>query len=135
MTIWSDFLNARFEFDENFLEISVNPHTTIFEVCVKSEGFAGHGECETDIEDFRQFVGELEETYRLERKDARLQSIIGYETYIKFIMHKTGHVTVCGKVIDYKHSVEFEFEADQTALPPFIKRLREMLDSCGFAGR
>ena len=128
-------MNARFEFGDNFLEISVNPHTTIFKVCVKSEGFEGHGECETDIEDFLQFVGELEEMYRLERKDARLQSIIGYETYIKFVMHKTGHVTVCGKVFDYKHSVEFEFKADQTALPPFIKQLREMMESCGQSGR
>lgn len=128
-------MNARFEFGNNFLEISVCPHNTIFKVCVKSEGFAGHGECETDIEVFRQFVGKLEEMYRLERKDAKLQSIIGYETYIRFIMNKTGHVTVCGKVIDYKHSVEFEFEADQTALPPFIKQLREILDGCGQSGR
>ena len=124
-------MNARFEFGENFLEISVCPHTTIFEVCVKSEGFAGHGECETDIEDFRQFIGELEEMYRLERKDAWLQSIIGYETRIGFIMRKTGHIAVCGKVMDFKHSIEFEFEADQTVLPPFLRQLRVVLESCG----
>ncbi len=122
-------MNALLEFGENFLDISVEPPETIFVFDVKSNGFTGCGECEVDEEDISRFVSELEEMYRLERDNAKLQSVFGYESRVEFIMRKTGHVIVCGKASCLKHSVEFEFEADQTVLPSFIKRLREMLNT------
>lgn len=122
-------MNALLEFGENFLDISVEPPETIFVLDVKSNGFTGCGECETDIEDFRQFVDELEEMYNLKRSSAKLQSTFGYESRVEFTMNRNGHIAVSGKASYIKHSVEFEFEADQTVLPSFIKWLREMLNA------
>lgn len=136
-------MNARFEFGKNFLEIANfkhyaeeaergNQYNTLFDLRVQSmDGrFAGVGDFETDIKQMVQFAGELEEMYDLKRDSVKLESLIGCDQEIEFIMQKTGKITVYGTITNYNHAMEFEFEADQTALPPFIKQLREILESC-----
>ncbi len=141
-------MNARFEFGKNYLEIANlnhcsaeaergNPYNTLFDLRVQSmDGrFTGVGDFECDIKQIAQFASELEEMYDLKRDSVKLESLIGYDQEIEFIMQKTGQITVYGTITNFTHSMEFEFEADQTALPPFIRQLREMLESCGFSGR
>lgn len=136
-------MNARFEFGKNFLEIANfkhcfeeaergNQYNTLFDLCVQSmDGrFAGVGDFETDIEQMVQFAGELEEMYDLKRESVKLESLIGYEQEFELIMQRAGKITVYGTITNFTHSMEFEFEADQTALPPFIKQLRAILESC-----
>ncbi len=140
----SDYLNARFEFGANFLEISNfnccseeaergNQYNTLFDLRVQSmDGrFAGVGDFECDIKQIEQFAAELEEMYDLKRGSVKLESLIGYEQEFELIMQRTGKITVYGTITNFTHSMEFEFEADRTALPPFIKQLRELLESCG----
>lgn len=136
-------MNARLEFGKNFLEIANfyhysedasggNPYNTVFDLRVQSmDGrFSGVGDFECDIKQIAQFAAELEEMYSLKRSSAKLESLIGYDQEIELIMQKTGQITVYGTITNFTHSMEFEFEADQTALPPFIKQLREILESC-----
>lgn len=140
-------MNARFEFGKNFLEITNfkhysedavggNPYNTLFDLRVQSmDGrFMGACDFECDIKQIVQFSAELEEMYDLKRDSVKLESNIG-DQEIELIMQKTGQITVYGTITNYTHSMEFEFEADQTALPPFIKQLREVLESCGLSGR
>lgn len=137
-------MNARFEFGKNFLEIANfvhnseeaergNQYNTLFDLRVQSmDGkFSGVGDFEVDIKEIVQFASELEEMYDLKRNCVKLE---GYEQEIEFILQKTGQITVYGTIMNFTHSMEFEFEADQTALPPFIKQLREILESCGLSG-
>lgn len=137
-------LNARFELGNNFLEIADfrhcpedaatgNPYNTLFDLCVQSMdgSFTGVGDFETDIKRMVQFAGELEEMYDLKRSSVKLKSIIGYDQDIEFKMQKTGRIIVCGTITNFSHVMEFEFEADQTALPPFIKGLKEILREYG----
>lgn len=141
-------MNARFEFGKNFLEIANfrhysadavggNPYNTVFDLRVQSmDGrFVGVGDFECDIKQIAQFAAELEEMYDLKRNSVKLESLIGYDQEFELIMQKTGQITVYGTITNFTHSMEFEFEADQTALPPFIRQLREMLESCGQSGR
>lgn len=134
-------MNARFEFGENFLEITnffhyakdaagANPYNTLFDLNVQSMGgkFTGVGDFEVDIKQFVQFANELDEMYALKRSSVKLESLTPGEEEIELIMEKTGHITVYGTITNYTHTMEFEFEADRTALPPFIKSLREMLE-------
>lgn len=137
-------MNARFEFGKNYIEIANfkhsseeaergNQYNTLFDLRVQSmDGkFTGVGDFEVDIKEIVQFAAELEEMYDLKRNSVKLE---GYEQEIKFIMQKTGQITVYGTIWNFTHSMEFEFEADQTALPPFIKQLCEILESCGHSG-
>lgn len=139
----SDFSNARFEFGANFLEIAnfnhcseeaerSNQYNTLFDLRVQSmDGkFAGVGDFECDIKQIAQFAAELEEMYDLKRESVKLESNIGYEQEFELIMQRTGKITVYGTIRNFTHTMEFEFESDQTALPPFIKGLREILESC-----
>lgn len=141
-------MNARFEFGKNFLEIANfkhyaeeaergNQYNTLFDLRVQSMdgGFVGVGDFECDIKQIAQFAAELEEMYNLKRTAVNLESLIGYDQEIEFIFQRNGHITVYGTITNFTHSMEFEFEADQTALPPFIRQLREMLESCGQSGR
>ncbi|MDE6731348.1 MAG: hypothetical protein K2J77_00535 [Oscillospiraceae bacterium] len=137
-------MNARFEFGANFLEIANFKHysedaergyqyNTLFDLRVQSmDGrFAGVGDFEVDIKEIVQFADELTEMYDLKRDSVKLE---GYDEEIDIIMAKTGQITICGTITNFTHTMEFEFEADQTALPPFIKQLREILESCGLSG-
>ncbi|MCM1166868.1 MAG: hypothetical protein NC299_06850 [Lachnospiraceae bacterium] len=137
-------MNARFEFGENLFEIvdfkhypedaaGGNPYNTLFDLRVQSmDGrFAGVGDFECDIKQIVQFAAELKEMYDLKRTAVKLESLIGYEQELELIMQRTGQITVCGTITNFTHSMKFKFKADQTALPPFIKSLEEILRAYG----
>ena len=137
-------MNARLEFGSDFLEISDfvhfpedarggNPYNSRFDIRVKSGDFSGLAPCEYDIKKLRKFTAELEEMYDLNRECVDMKDF-QYESEIFVKMHKTGRITVSGNIyggIFGEHSLTFEFEADQTALPPFIKGLKEILREYG----
>lgn len=133
-------MNARFEFGKNFPEITNfkyypkeavggSQYNTLFDLRVQSmDGiFSGVGDFEVDIKQIVQFANELDEMYALKRRSVKLESLTGDEEEIVFIMEKTGQLTVCGTITNFTHTMKFEFKADQTALPMFIKGIKEIL--------
>lgn len=136
-------MSARLEFGKNFLEITNFKHfsevggsqyNTLFDLRVQScDGrFAGVGDCEDDIKHIRQLADELQMMYDLKLDNVKYRDAYGYGSDIEFTFSKNGHITVSGTVINFVHSMEFEFEADQTALPPFINGLNKMLKEQGY---
>lgn len=134
-------MSARLEFNGNLLEITNFKHfpenavggsqyNTLFDLRIQScDGkFTGVGDCEDDIKRIAQLADDLQKMYELKLDAVKYRDAFG-SAEIEFILSKNGHITVSGTVINFVHSMEFEFEADQTALPPFIKQLGEMLDS------
>lgn len=133
-------MNARLEFGSDFLEISDfvhfpedarggNPYNSCFDIRVKSGGFSGLAPCEYDIKKLRDFTAGLEEMYDLKRECVDMKDF-KYQSEVSIKMRKTGQITVCGNIFGGlfgEHSLTFEFEADQTVLPPFIKGLKEIL--------
>lgn len=130
---------ARFQFQENEIKIfdffhfaldaeAGNPYNTTFQMSIVSNGFAGKGEWECDIKDFRQFVKSLEEMAQFQTVQVNLQDI-GYASHICFKMAHTGHICVTGVLFGpmKTQQVTFEFSADQTVLSPFVKELRLLL--------
>lgn len=131
-------MNARLEYNGNFLEIcnfyhypgdigSGNPYNSIFDLRVKIGEFSGIGDGECDIKEFREFIGELQELYEFKRSSVKLTQIGGSDTEAEFILEKTGKIAVYGTADNGVNKLEFEFEADQTVLPGFIKELREIV--------
>lgn len=57
----------------------------------------------------------------------KLTQIGGSDTEAEFILDKTGKIAVYGTADNGINKLEFEFGADQTVLPGFIKELREMI--------
>lgn len=133
-------MNARFEFGENYLEIANfkhfpkdavdgDPYNSLFDIHVKSGEFMGLAPCEYDIKRLREFAAELYEMYHMKRENVEIKEF-QYKSEICLKMRKTGHIKVCGTInggLFGEHSLTFEFEADRTALPPFINGLKKML--------
>ena len=92
-----------------------NPYNTTFGIKVISGAFQGYASCEYDIKDFRIFVDQLSE--------------ICYGSNVTLSMDKADHVKVEGLIFDdgMEQSLTFAFEADQSALPPFISGLKQMI--------
>lgn len=133
-------MNARFEFGKNFIEILNfkhypedlvfgSPYNTVFDLRVQSQDgrFKGEGYFEVDLKDVQKFVGELQEMYDLKRQSVKLTNWVIDDQEVELIMEPTGQITVYGSVSSFTDALEFEFEADQTALPVFIKGLKEIL--------
>lgn len=138
-------MSVRFEFGQNFLEITNFryfsedavggcQYNTLFDLRVQScDGkFAGVGDCEDDIKHIRQLADELQKMYELKLASVKYRDAFGNGAEIEFTFSKTGHITVSGKVMNFVHSMEFEFEADQTALPTFINGINIMLKEQGY---
>lgn len=132
-------MEARFQFQENEIKIfnfshftldaeAGNPYNTTFQMSIASNGFAGKGEWECDIKEFRQFVKGLEEMAQLQTVQVDLRDT-GYASHICFKMAHTGHICVTGVLFGpmKTQQVTFEFFADQTVLSPFTKELRLLL--------
>lgn len=129
-------MNARFEFGKNYIEIVNFKHypedftyNTVFDLRVQSQDgrFAGEGYYEVDLKDVQKFVGELQEMYDLKRQSVKLTNWVSHDQEVELIMERTGRITVYGTVSSFTDVLEFEFEADQTALPTFIKDIKEIL--------
>lgn len=135
----TDERTAKLEYCGNFLEIchfshskadaeAGNPYNTTLHIRVKSGEFCGVGFCECDIKEFCRFVRELGEMYEFQRSCAVFDDIC-YGSEVTFESDRTGHLTVSGIVHGRGmiHSLKFEFAADQTVLPGFIKSINELL--------
>lgn len=138
-------MSVRFEFGQNFLEITNfryfskdavggSPYNTLFDLRVQScDGrFAGVGDCEDDIKHIKQLADELQMMYDLKLASVKYHDAFGFGSDIEFTLSKNGHIAVSGTVINFDHSMEFEFEADQTVLPPFIGGLNKLLKEQGY---
>ena len=105
-----------------------NPYNTTIGMQVISAAFQENASCEYDIKDFRIFLDQLCELYAFQR-DRVVLSEICYGSNVTLSMDRTGHVKVEGLIFDnaMKQSLTFAFEADQSALPPFISGLKNMI--------
>lgn len=94
---------------------------------VVSGDFIGIAECEYDRKEWNRFVLELEQLYRFEKKEVIFKDIC-YGSEILFAIDDIGHINVKGLIygLHMTHSMEFEFDADQTILPIFIGSLKEL---------
>lgn len=132
-------MEARFVFGKNEVKIVHfsyyaddaivgNPYNTTFQVHVVSDGFSGMGEWECDVANVRRFVTELEkmEQFRVWQVDF---TDIGYGSRLRFVLTRTGHIQVSGLLYGAAaiQRLQFEFSGDQTALSPFIKGLKALL--------
>lgn len=104
-----------------------NPYNTTCRVKVTSGGFAGVGEWELDWAEFLCFVAAVEELYGFQRPEAELLDIC-YGSQVKLAMNKTGKMAISGKLYGeaMDQTLEFQFSADQTALEPFLRQLRQI---------
>lgn len=104
------------------------PYNTTFGIRVVSRAFQGYASCEYDIKDFRIFLDQLCELYAFQR-DRVVLSEICYGSNVTLSMDRTGHIKVEGLIFDnaMEQSLTFAFEADQSALPPFISGLKNMI--------
>ena len=69
--------------------------------------------------------------YYLKLDAVKYRDAYGFGSDVEFTLSKNGHITVSGTVINFVHSMEFEFEADQTVLPPFINELNKIVEGAG----
>jgi len=101
-----------------------NPYNTTFHVRVVSGDFAGFASFEYDIKEFVRFIHETKELYDFNRKLVTLDDIC-YGSKIQFILNHLGHVRISGILYGSAmiHSLEFEFDTDQTALRSFCDDL------------
>ena len=132
-------MEARLEFGENCLEITNLKHfpkdkaggsqyNTLFDLRVKSDDgkFTGVCGCEDDIQRLSELADDLQKMYELKIDEVKYRDAFG-SAEIGFLLSKNGHITVSGTLENFVHSVKFEFEADQTVLPPFIGELNKMI--------
>lgn len=133
-------MSARLEFGENFIEVTNLRHfpkdkdngsqyNTLYELRVQScDGkFTGIGDGEDDIENIKKLADELQQMYELKLDEVKYRDAFGF-VMLEFFLSKNGHITISGLVDNFSHTMEFEFEADQTALLPFINKLNKMLE-------
>lgn len=136
-------MNARFEFGGNYIEVckfahsreefeNGNQYNCVYDLRVKIGEFSGIGDCECDIGDFRKLIDELKDLYEFKRDTVNLYQDGASDTDVEFVLGKTGKITVYGTADSFGQKLVFEFEADQTALPPFINGLVEILKEQGY---
>ena len=136
----TDLNKARLEFGENFIEIANLKHfsedkvggsqyNTLYELRVRSSDgkFTGVGDGEDDIENIRKLADELQQMYELKLDEVNYRDAFGF-VMLEFFLSKKGHITISGLVDKFGDTLEFRFEADQTALLPFINELNKILE-------
>jgi hypothetical protein len=94
---------------------------------VQARSFAGNLYVAFETECLEKFIKELEEMDRTLAGSATLKP--HYENYsITLKLDRVGHIGVSGELPDYSEGLFqqllFEFETDQTCLPPFISDLK-----------
>ena len=105
-----------------------SPYNTALDVRIISGSFSGYGRCECDIKNFKKFVAELQALYHFKRSTVDFFDIC-YGSELHIDMSKTGQLTLRGVLHgeEMLQSLTFEFNADQTVLPPFIAKLQEWI--------
>jgi len=118
-------LRLQFKVFESDISYPVNTELTVF---VESDGFAAHTQMDTDIKQIRSFVKDLSALYSNLQGAAKIQESYGYQQYISFSGDRTGHISIRGELhsmrhVEYRNTLQFENDVDQTYLPPFINAL------------
>lgn len=109
-------------------EMNGNPYNCTFSLKVVSGLFSGFaGDCEYDYKEWKKFIKQLDDLYLLKTDRAELVEIC-YGGNVLFLSDGLGHIQVSGMIYGSGmiHSLEFEFIADQTALPMFLKELKQL---------
>lgn len=97
-----------------------------FDVRVQSGMFSGTANCEFSASELHTFLTQLEELYGFRRDTATLR-VLYYGSHFTLTLNKTGHLTVSGELYDdpMTQKLNFSFDADQSALLPFLNNLKE----------
>ena len=132
-------MEARLEYCGNYIEIknfyhsvddekNGDPYNCSFDIKVKSGVFSGIADgCECDYKELQKFIKALEDMILFKRKEITFVEI-GYGNKIEFICDRSGHIKVSGDIQGDagSHILKFEFMADQTVFPEFIKELKSL---------
>jgi hypothetical protein len=132
-------MNPILTFNENYIEFcdfmfdyeafeSGTPYNCTFNLKVKSGDFAGISPFEADMRKLIIFITELEEMYNFRQAKIDFQEI-SYGGTLNFSADGLGHIDISGHIFGHalEHELKFEFQADQTALLPFIKGLEQLI--------
>jgi len=109
-------------------EINGNPYNCTFSLKVVSGLFSGFADCcEYDYKEWKRFIKQLDDLYLFKTDRAELAEIC-YGGNVLFLRDGLGHIHVSGMIYGRGmiHSLKFEFTADQTALPMFLKELKQL---------
>ena len=100
----------------------------VLTVVVHSCGFCGVAPCEYDIKEFAIFTADLHRLYDFQIDKVLLRDIC-YGSEILFVIDRTGHIDVSGKIFGdcMIHTLEFCFDGDQTVLKSFLEGLDDLL--------
>lgn len=107
-----------------------NPYNCTFDLHIISGTFSGWAPFEYDIKEFRRFISELNKIYQFKRNSVSLNDIC-YGSEINFSLDKYRHIVIEGIIYGeaIEHSLKFSgFIIDQTFLPPFIDKLRQLIE-------
>ena len=105
-----------------------NPYNTTFGIRVVSRAFQGYASCDCSAQQFCDFVKQLQEMYEFRCFNATLSAMY-YGSSVSLALDKKGHIKVEGKIFDdgMEQCLIFTFTTDQSALPPFIDGLKNMI--------
>lgn len=103
-------------------------YNTTFDLQISSGNFKGLASCEYNIEDFRNFVADLQKMYSFELQTVILHEIC-YGSHIQFQADKTGHIKITGEIFGdaMEHCLKFIFTVDQCVLKKFLLELQNMI--------
>lgn len=133
-------MEARLSFGNNALTVSRlsyspqdaesgNPCNTSFRLAVASDGFSGAGEWVCAVADLVRFTAALEAMEGLRPRRAELLDR-GYGSRLALELDKRGHIHLSGLLYGpaAEQRLQWGFTADQTALGPFVRGLRAILE-------
>jgi hypothetical protein len=92
-------------------------------VAVACGSFAGAMTMDVGTMELEDFVRNMVLMNKDMKGSARIEEPYGNKCFIEFEMGKTGHVKVCGKLIEGMQKLSFESCFDQTYLSGFVKQL------------
>ena len=95
---------------------------------VRSGTFQAYASFECDVKELRNFAEQIQKMYEFQCFSATLPAMY-YGSNVTLTLDKTGHINVSGRIFDDPmiQCLTFAFAADQSALPPFISRLKNMI--------
>lgn len=135
----SKYPPAELKYGKNFLAIEEcifycedvktgDPHNATIWLRVKSGTFQAYASFDCTAQQFCDFVKQLQKMYEFQCFSATLSAMY-YGSNVTLTLDKAGHIKVEGKIFSdgMEQSLTFAFEADQSALPPFISGLKRMI--------
>ena len=135
----SEYPPAELRYGENFLVIEEcifycedvktgDPDNVTIWLRVKSGTFQAYTSCDCAVQQFCDFLKQLQKMYEFQCFSATLSAMY-YCSNVTLTLDKAGHIKVEGKIFDdgMDQCLTFTFMIDQSALPPFISGLKNMI--------